>query len=206
VSLNSSVIAVARPWTLNSLVSKTTSACSRSSRRTSRSKPIPSRIRAPTLQRMRAPALLEAADQDVVVGVEEQYPEGDAGGAEAPRAVWMSVKRSLLRTSTTTAKFGDGFRSVGDDFRQSAQHLGRKVVHDVPAVVLQGVRSGAAPAPDMPVTTSSSASAGLTGVSPSCSAPDPAVASSIKWSPFPRKWLLQPDRWHRSRGHRKFLP
>ncbi|BAS08876.1 hypothetical protein AHiyo4_22980 [Arthrobacter sp. Hiyo4] len=73
---------------------------------------------------------------------------------------------------------------MGDNLGQGAEHLRRQVFHDIPAMVLKRVRGGAAPGPDIPVTTSSSASRGLTGVSPSCSDPDSAVESAIRSAPF----------------------
>ena len=172
VSLNSSVMAVARPWTLQSEVSRTMSA------------EVPQFLQqfalggdavedpAAALQRVRAPALLEAADQDVVVGVQEQHPEGDAAGLEGARArPGCPRTASLLRTSITTASLEMDCGAWDTSSASVPSICGGRFSTTYQPWSSRASEAVLRPAPDMPVTTSSSASTGLTGVMPSVSVP-----------------------------------
>ena len=126
---------------------------------------------AAALQRVRPPALLEAAHQDVVVGVEEQHPEGHAagfqgaqGGADVGEQRPCCGRPSRRRAWTWTAGVRDTSSAsvpsiCGGRFSTTYQPWSSRASE----AVLR-------PAPDIPVTTSSSASTGLTGVRPSASA------------------------------------
>ncbi len=104
VSLNSSVMAVARPWTFSAEVSSTMSAEVAQFVQQLAFGGDAVEDPAAGLQRVRTPALLEAADQDVVVGVEEQDPErrrrwlpGCAGRRGCPRTAPCCGRRSRRR-------------------------------------------------------------------------------------------------------------
>lgn len=96
---------------------------------------------------MRTAALLEAAHQDVVVGVQEQDTERDAAGLEGFQRRPDVGEESRAAHIDHHGELGYGLRGVGHKFGQGAEHLRRKVLNDIPAVVLKGVRSGTAPRP-----------------------------------------------------------
>ena len=99
------------------------------------------------LQRVRAAAALEPADQHVVAGLEEQHAQVDAVG-RATRCERPSARSSNIlppRTSTTTASRAIVGRRPAPASTACGEQRGRQVVDDEPAEVLQRpCRGGAA--------------------------------------------------------------
>lgn len=114
---------------------------------------------------MRPAALLEPAHQDFVPGVEEQDTERHAAGTQGTQG-GLDVREEVLAPDINDdGQFGDRFGGMGNDLGERAQHLRGRL-----STTYQPWSSSASdavlrPAPDMPVTTSSSASGGLTGSS-----------------------------------------
>jgi len=91
------------------------------------------------LKGMRAAALLEAADQHIVTGVEEEDAVSDSASAEGTERRPDVSEQALATDIDDHCQPRDGLGRVRNDFRERPQHLRGKIFDDVPAVVLQGV-------------------------------------------------------------------
>ena len=122
----------------------TRSASPRRSASTSRSRCEAVEQPAAALQRVRAAGGLLAADQDVVGGLEEEQRRTPAGRALAPGWPAATRRTSPDRTSTTTA-IGWSVPWLSSTSRTTSRSsVGRQVVDDVEAEVLELLGGGAA--------------------------------------------------------------
>ncbi len=91
------------------------------------------------LQRVRAAALFEAADQQVIAGLEEEHAVVDAGGVQRVQGLAQLREQRLGANVHDHRELRDGATRVGHQFRQGGQQRRREVLHHIPSVVFQGV-------------------------------------------------------------------
>ena len=128
-------------------VSTTRSAASRSGRRRSRSAAMPSTSRPSPCSGMAAAHLLEPADEHGVGRLEEQQPRAVAAGVEV-----LDHRREVRGERAAAHVHDDGdagdlAAGAGAEVDHRGDQLGRQVVDDEPAQVLQHLRRSAAAGP-----------------------------------------------------------
>ena len=124
---NASAIRSVSWWTLRLVVSMTRSASPRRSASTSRSRGQAVEQPAAALQRVRPPGGLLAADEHVVVGLEEEQRGAAAGDALGEVASRSDSKNEPDRTSTTTAIGCSGPRLSSTSRTTSRSRLGGRL-------------------------------------------------------------------------------